>query len=412
MKNKVKEVLYLSYTGMTDPLGQSQVLPYLNGLIKTGNYKFVLVSFEKAKNFAQLGDQIREYCSRAGITWHPLSYTARPPVWSTFRDVQRMKKLTEKLAREHSFSLIHCRSYIAALAGQHLKNKFSIPFLFDMRSFWADERVEGGLWSLSNPLYKVIYKYFKIKEKQFLQQSDHIISLTHNAKKEILSWKFKSPLAPISVIPCCVDIEMFDPSTIIEEQRIEAYNSLRIPVGTTVISYLGSVGTWYMLNEMLAFVKKYQESNPGTYFMILTHEPESIITEAAASANLDVSFLRIKKIQRREVPAYLSISKFSLFFIKPVFSKKASSPVKQAEIMAMGIPVVCNDGIGDTTEIVEKSSAGYVIREFTEIAYDKVINELQAASFDRSEIRKGAVDYFSLFKGISLYESVYTQIIK
>ncbi|WP_276504477.1 glycosyltransferase [Terrimonas pollutisoli] len=412
MKNNVREVLYLSYTGMTDPLGQSQVLPYLNGLSKTGQYKFVLVSFEKAKNFAQLGDFIKEYCHESGIIWHPLSYTAKPPVWSTFKDVERMKKLTEKLANEYRFSLIHCRSYIAALAGLHLKKKFSIPFLFDMRSFWADERVEGGLWSLSNPLYRLIYKYFKKKERQFLRQSDHIISLTDNAKKEILSWKVNFPLAPITVIPCCVDIEIFDPTTIIEQQKIEAYNSLKIPVGATVISYLGSVGTWYMLDEMLAFVKRYQLAEPDSYFMILTHESELMIQKAAESANVDVSHLRVKKVQRKEVPIYLSLSKFSLFFIKPVFSKKASSPVKQGEIMAMGIPVVCNDGIGDTSEIVEKSSAGYVIREFSTIAYDKIIEELRTAVFDRSEIRKGAFDFFSLSNGISLYESVYKQMIK
>lgn len=38
-------VLYISYDGMTDPLGQSQVLPYLTGLSKSG-YRFKLVPFE------------------------------------------------------------------------------------------------------------------------------------------------------------------------------------------------------------------------------------------------------------------------------------------------------------------------------------------------------------------------------
>lgn len=397
---------------MTDPLGQSQVLPYLNGLSKTGKYKFVLVSFEKKKNFAQLGDFIKEYCRTAGIIWHPLSYTAKPPVWSTFKDVQRMKKLADELVKEYGFSLVHCRSYIAALTGLHLKKKFSIPFLFDMRSFWADERVEGGLWPLSNPLYRLIYKYFKKKEKQFLRQADHVVSLTNNAKQEIVSWTFMSPTTPITVIPCCADIELFDPATVTEQQKIEAYNSLGIPAGAPVISYLGSLGTWYMLDEMLAFVKMYQAAQPATYFMVLTHESELMIREAAKSANIELNYLRVKKIQRKEVPVYLSLSKFSLFFIKPVFSKKGSSPVKQGEIMAMGIPVVCNDGVGDTSEIVEESSAGYIIREFTGTAYDKIIKELQTAVFDRSEIRRGAVNFFSLSKGISLYESVYMQTIK
>ena len=38
-------ILYLSYDGMTDPLGQSQVLPYLAGLSKKG-FRFHLISFE------------------------------------------------------------------------------------------------------------------------------------------------------------------------------------------------------------------------------------------------------------------------------------------------------------------------------------------------------------------------------
>ena len=44
-----KNVLYISYDGMTDPLGQSQVLPYLSGLSKEG-YSFHLISFETALN--------------------------------------------------------------------------------------------------------------------------------------------------------------------------------------------------------------------------------------------------------------------------------------------------------------------------------------------------------------------------
>ena len=36
-----------------------------------------------------------------------------------------------------------------------------------MRGFWPDERVEGGLWNLQNPLYKLVYNYFKKKKETF-----------------------------------------------------------------------------------------------------------------------------------------------------------------------------------------------------------------------------------------------------
>ena len=46
MTLKDKRVLYLSYNGMLDPLGQSQVLPYLKELSKLG-VRFTLLSFER-----------------------------------------------------------------------------------------------------------------------------------------------------------------------------------------------------------------------------------------------------------------------------------------------------------------------------------------------------------------------------
>jgi hypothetical protein len=37
-----------------------------------------------------------------------------------------------------------------------------------MRGFWADERVEGKIWNVKNPVYRKAYQFFKQKEKEFL----------------------------------------------------------------------------------------------------------------------------------------------------------------------------------------------------------------------------------------------------
>jgi len=42
--------IFISLDGMTDPLGQSQVLPYLGGLSKLG-YNFWIISLEKEEAF-------------------------------------------------------------------------------------------------------------------------------------------------------------------------------------------------------------------------------------------------------------------------------------------------------------------------------------------------------------------------
>ena len=49
-----RRVLFISYNGMLDPLGQSQVIPYLRELAKRG-VRFTLLSFERPDAFAPEG---------------------------------------------------------------------------------------------------------------------------------------------------------------------------------------------------------------------------------------------------------------------------------------------------------------------------------------------------------------------
>jgi len=90
------KVLYLSYDGMTDSLGKSQVLPYLIGLSAKG-FDITLISFEKENRFEKFKTQIEDLTKKANINWIPLSYTSKPPVLSTLWDVYRLKKLIKKL---------------------------------------------------------------------------------------------------------------------------------------------------------------------------------------------------------------------------------------------------------------------------------------------------------------------------
>jgi glycosyltransferase involved in cell wall biosynthesis len=404
-------VLYISYDGMTDPLGQSQVLPYLCGLSEKG-YAITLLSCEKPERYTQYRSIIEDICLKAGINWQPIPYTSRPPVLSTIKDVRALQSKAFALHNEHQFKIVHCRSYISALIGQKMKRKFGTKFLFDMRGFWADERVDGELWNLNNPLYKTIYSYFKRKEKEYLEQADHIISLTHLGKDEIHSWKkIKGQPVPISVIPCCVDTTLFNPAAVVPEQQQQLLNKLHIPSGSLVIGYVGSIGTWYMLDEMLQFFKIFKQKNSEAIILFVTTEPESMVREAAVKLGIDAAAIIVQPAARKEVPLYISIMNYSLFFIKPRFSKKASSPTKQGEIMAMGIPTLCNTGVGDTGFVVHKYHSGVAIDDFYEATFANAVHDLQHTTFSASDIRKGAIDFYGLEKGIELYSGVYQQLL-
>src|SRR5689334_14091229 len=105
-------VLYITYDGLTDPLGQSQVLPYLIGLAGRG-HQITVLSAEKPERMETAGDLIRKLCADAGIAWHPLEYHKRPPVLSSAWDAAALERAAIKLHRAEPFEIVHCRSYIA-----------------------------------------------------------------------------------------------------------------------------------------------------------------------------------------------------------------------------------------------------------------------------------------------------------
>ena len=80
--------------------------------------------------------------------------------------------------------------------------------------------------------------------------------------------------------------------------------------------------------------------------------------------------------------------------------------------MAMGIPVTCNDAVGDTSGIVMQYHAGVVVREFTTAAYAAAVQQFQNTMFDAAEIKRGAAQFYSLQRGVQLYIQVYETIAR
>ena len=395
---------------MTDQLGQSQVLPYIIELSKKG-FRFTLISCEKKEKFEKNKEIITGICAEYHIDWQPLSYHKWPPVFSTVWDVYAIQKHALKLHHKNNFSLLHCRGYISSLIGLNLKRKLGIKFLFDMRGLWANEKVDAGAWNLENPVYKKVYAYFKNKEKEFLIHSDHVISLTHKGKDELISWNIHESLKnKITVIPCCVDTSRFNPEKIKQENILMWKQKFSLDNSHQILSYLGSIGTWYMLEEMLDFYMVWRKNKTHCRFLFITHEEHSKILEAAKKRRVENEII-LHGAARNEIPELLRLSVASIFFYRPNYSNISRSPTKQAEIMAMGIPIYCNSGVGDTNEIITKSKAGCLVNEFNEIEYERSVDEFEKINFDKYELRKYAINHFDLTYGAKNYFDVYSEIV-
>jgi glycosyltransferase involved in cell wall biosynthesis len=117
------------------------------------------------------------------------------------------------------------------------------------------------------------------------------------------------------------------------------------------------------------------------------------------------------------VPAYLSASDAGLAFIKPCFSKQASSPTKYAEYLGCGLPLIINEGVGDSDLLITREQAGALVRSFDEHEYLNAvaITEGFAAEAEptRRHTREVAERLFDVRRvGAERYERLYEDVLR
>src|SRR5688500_14039756 len=102
-------VLYLSYDGVLEPLGESQVVSYLERLAV--DHAITLLSFEKPADAADPAG-VAAMASRLAerrIEWVRLRYHKRPPVLSTALDAIAGIVRARRIARSRGIQIIHAR---------------------------------------------------------------------------------------------------------------------------------------------------------------------------------------------------------------------------------------------------------------------------------------------------------------
>jgi glycosyltransferase involved in cell wall biosynthesis len=392
-------VLYISYDGILEPLGQSQILGYLIPLAVGRNIH--LISFEKANDWANVFERERLACeiAESGIVWHPLRYHRWPGIFAKAWDIVCGTSLGLWLVLHYQLKIVHARSYVPSVMALSIKRLTGAKYLFDMRGFWADEKLDDG-WSQEGCMYRVAKDF----ERRFLLRADHVVSLTHAAVPIIRRFSYlRGRSLSVSVIPTCADLTLFKPIP------REGKNSV------FTIGYVGTAGNWYLFDETVRCFAELLRMRPNTKFLILNRHEHFYITERLAAAGVPSEAVELTAATFSEMPRLIARMDASIFFIKPVFSKQASAATKLAELLGCGVPCLSNAGIGDMAEVLEGERVGVALRAFDQssmligltrflaLVGDPAITERCVATAHR---------YFSLNEGVRKYRSIYETLCK
>jgi glycosyltransferase involved in cell wall biosynthesis len=378
-----RKVLYVSYNGMLDPLGQSQVLPYLRQLSRTG-ISFTLLSFERATAWTESGLKRSEELTRSlatdRIDWHRLRYHQRPSLPATVYDVLAGIRKGSQLVADKGIEMVHARSHIPATIALALKRRYGLKFIFDLRGLMAEEYVDAGHWKKG----AVPYRLTKALERRAFKAADGLVTLTERIWPEIQDWEgLRGRRILREVVPCCADLDRFrfDPA---EREMIRERLGLQ---DRYVVVYSGSIGGWYLTEEMADFFSALLQEYSDAHALWLTPSGHDKIRSLMTARGADPARYSIVASPPEEVRSYLSASEAGLAFIKPCFSKLASSPTKNAEYLACGLPVIINSDVGDSDTLVNEEGVGELVRFFSRESYLAAVSKLRSSFADTGETR-------------------------
>jgi glycosyltransferase involved in cell wall biosynthesis len=401
--------LYVSHMGMTEPLGQSQVLPYLLGLAQRGA-EIDILSFERTATrpdaIASLDTRLRA----AGMHWHPMrraenAHGLGRKVWESSSGVAQ----SLRLALRRRPRIVHARSYLPAAVSDVIASVVpGARLLFDCRGMLGDEYVDAGHWRTDG----VNYRLLKAFERRLFRRTDGMVVLTEALRRWLGERSVLGARTEVAVIPCCVDTDRFHPDA---DARVRTRAALGVG-DRLVVVYSGSLGTWYLEPEMSRFVAELKRLRPDTLFLALTRSDASSLQRAMRSAGVADADVRVMPVAPAEMPATLVAGDVGLSFIQSCFSKKGSSPTKVAEYLGAGMPVVVNGDIGDQADLASERDACVVLPAFDDAALAAAARDVLALAqrpyAERAPATfRVAVERFSLAHiGVPRYAALYAAL--
>ena len=316
-------VTYLSVDPVTSTVGASQVLAYVERLAERG-VGVDLHSFEHHVDEAIAAD-----LSRHGVVWTPHRFGGN----GARAGFGRVARLARSI---RGADLVHARSDMAAAAAMWSGAE---RWLWDVRSFWADQKVATGVFSARSPQARV----FQRIERRAADRSRHVVALTPSAIDE-LDRRYDGVVGPkATVVTTCVDRRRFKPAPMPSR-------------GPVRLLLAGTLNRFYDVPTMLDLVAE-----------LRTRRPVELLVASPGGTDWDSELESVGAVRTSatpgEMPALIASCHAGLSVCRDNagISLVAAMPTKIGEFLAVGRPVIVNSGLVDAASMVDGADAGVVV---------------------------------------------------
>lgn len=195
------------------------------------------------------------------------------------------------------------------------------------------------------------YRLFRTLERRFLPLADCVITVS-NQMAEYCRKEYHVEKA--LVVPCCVDIAAFSQS---HDDRAEMRQHLGVQ-DRVVVVYSGGAAPWQCVDQSVRLFHALRSAVPNAFLLVLSGDTAAW---QQALRGLGPADHRVMKVPHHIVGRYLCAADVALLLRRRSLVNSVASPVKFAEYLASGLPVITSPFIGDYSAMVRDQQLGVLV---------------------------------------------------
>lgn len=396
----VKNILFLADGSIDNPILLSQGIPLLKEISRRGNV-CLLVTHKNYPDYTEAECLTTEKLENSEVIHIEIKikYSRFYPNWMSFFITETRQVI--RLISLYKINILHCRSLFPSLVGLIIKVLFKphIKLIYDNRGVFIEEEIEKGHWSKNS--FKIFL--FRFLEKIIIINSCDQIIVVSKAFKHYLINKFNLIMPNLETKVTVINnkTRLLPPDIALS---IESYKSRE----KIYAIYNGSGAIWQNIDELVQLIQIAEKKFPEIFFKVISYDLESILMQfKSCSINKDrVEFVQVAS---SDVQKLLIRGNFGVLLRKNSIINKVSSPLKFAEYLAAGLPVLVSRGVGDTEEMIKKFNVGVIHDSDHEISLRKMLKILEDSNIYNKCLEVASLE-FDMKDSIDNYNQVYDRI--
>jgi glycosyltransferase involved in cell wall biosynthesis len=387
-----KGILFIADGSILNPIIYTQGLPLFNQLNKD-NYNTIFLTFEEENKNHTVNDYLDKI--KSDFPFIRLAQIKRKnlrflPNWISYFFFSIPELL--KILSENNIKIVHARSLFPGILSLILNIFFRIDIIYDNRGAFIEEEILKGHWKRKSLKWII----FTLAEVFLIKKACHNVVVSNRFKSYVQN-KYSFERKIITVIPNRTIIQAFDKSGLIKTNK---------PIK---LVYSGSGAAWQDIDELMLVLRDAIKIFGNIEINIISYDIE-LIKEKFLNELEIFPYINFMKLNKSEVNSRLIKNNFGLLIRENNIINNVASPLKFAEYLSAGLPVLISEGVGDTEEWVEKYKIGIIIRNKN---YNLALKEMEEILRDPQvyeRCRNIAEKYFDIKDSIDQYKEIYEMI--